>query len=149
MVSDTAVHAARETRKFGRLPLTDLIQPRISDDMYPGFSADRFSKLKFESAVEYILEVLGVSDRENLISDEMYPLVIRATSDLTAEIHFTGVEAHYDKFPADWIIAEAGSRVSPSRLIHSERMPVGLQVQRSVGGEALARVAASIVSQAR
>lgn len=145
MVSDTAIQAARETRRYGRLPLT-LIDGSSNSVVYPGFYRDRFSKLNFESGTEYILEVVAASDFEHLISDELYPLVITAKSNLTAEIHFSYIDAYYDDLPSDWTFAETGARISPSRQEQLLRMPTGLQVQRSVGGTALAQIAACIES---
>jgi hypothetical protein len=142
MVADSAIHAARETRRYGRLPLTHLSHPP-HDHVYPGLSIEQFSKLNFESAVEYTFGIVVASDYEQLITDEMYPLVISARSDLTAEIRFS-LEASYDKFPSDWTVSESGAGISPSRISHNERMPEGLQVQRFVGGTALARVASCI-----
>src|ERR1700679_4233902 len=144
MVSDTAIHAAREARKYGRLPLTHT-DPHSRDNGYPGFSIEQFSELNLESAVKYVLEIVAVSDHEKLITDEMYPLVISARSDLTAEIHFT-LNAYYDRLPSDWTMSETGAKVSPSRISQNERMPEGLLVQRSVGGTALARIASCIKS---
>jgi hypothetical protein len=144
MVSESAIHAAREARKYGRLPLTHLDRPPL-DLVYPGLSIERFSKLNFESAVEYILEIVSASDDEHPISDEMQPLVISARSDLTAQIRFS-LDAYYDKLPSDWAMAETGAIVSSSRMSHEERMPAGLRVQRFVGGTALVRVARCVKS---
>lgn len=144
MASDAATNAAREVRKYGRLPLTHHNDPR-PNQCYPGLSFDRFSKLNFESAVGYVLEVVAASDHEQLISDEMYPLMISARSDLRAEIYFAP-HAYYDKLPSDWTVSETGARVSPSRIIHDDQMPEGLRVERSVGGTALVRIASCIKS---
>jgi len=144
MGTDTAIHAAREAKRYGRLPLTHLDKP-AGDDVYPGFSSELFSRLNFESAVEYVLEIASVEHEEELITDEMYPLVISAKSDLSAEIRFW-LHGYYDKLPSDWMKAETGALVSPSRILREERMPQGFLVQRSIGGIPLVQIARCIRS---
>lgn len=141
LASETGVNAATEAQKFAILRSTE--DPGMELE-YPGFSSEHFRALTFEGAIEYLMQVLAASDYAQLVTDEMYPLVITARTDLSAEIRFAGMNVRYDDFPSDWIRAETGASVSPSRVSHDERMPIGLLVQRSIGGPAVGQIAACI-----